>query len=1170
MVAFVREALARLLAVARLSSRLRPARAASAHGQASSLLDVRPIAPDAALRALEAALADPEELIRIGAARAAPWLAPKGAAELLSARQAHLPEPLPVAEASILAIAMEWAGGDGLPLAARILQTTPEVVEAATAGDGEHWARAMNQLVDRIGRPGRFRLLQPFFVAHRVRTGPPQEQTDHDEEEPDAGQRKVRAARWAFEDACRDFSSFGSDTAARASLDAAFADTLSRLDTGDMDGAVERLLVFAITHQDERARLTAQRMLPAFGTQAAEPLLAMLAEQSAIQTCPEVMAAIAAEPRGYIPEGATSERLRAFLACETLEGFTDRPTAFAVVHAALSGNGPERARAQRVAARMSADVALPVLVWSALHGSTLSERVEARILLDRILARDHGLGIRFHRIGATEVKPEALSWLNRIVRPAPDRQAWTDNEDVALAVLSEAIAVLPNLFGDAGPMYKELGTAERLDNFIAAEGVIRSGRDDSDAREYVPRSAPPSPLRPERAPASESIADRDASFDAIVNIDLPDIEVPDLDLHVPDSAEDAGAAAPLPEPAPRFTDIQLFDADRELGRLEPLVHGRAYTLSIAVRTLRLGLTKDRQEQPDVRIPGQTQTETVWAIVSDESTAEFDDEEGGAFEIDRRFASFRLPAMGDSETAAVFGLTPRVKAFRQRGGGRGRIGIRLYHRLNLIDHLELDLRLEVQPGQPLSPPDDPALKVVFCRAQGTSVEALEPDRAARALNISISRVADAEATYRFAVALGGAAGIPQTYAVKRLRADQLDTFMTRFRNILLDTVFAEAFAKTELSPAACTKTLTDLTRLGQDVLTTLFDYGEDGDFFSLGQIMLEALPQAPVVQIVLGKGAENLVLPWQILTVDNRPPPAPGVAVARVKPEDNLWGLRFVLEVKRCGDGVDRRAPAERDRRPIKVRYGNWPFANEAQHRARLAQIIAAHGDEAILVEPVLKGAADFVEALKGGGQLIYLYAHGHAAAPATPSAMALRDRTLTKLSDVQEELKQNAAGLPPAELEPRVAALQALKDVVGQGDEVSALILSLATVRLTDLLLALPPDGAKLTDAPVLFLNTCQSAQIWNGVENSFVSFFLSRGARAIIGSEATIPAVFADRFGCEVMGRIFQGETIGEAVRQARLTLLQASRNPLGLCYSVYGAGDARLIPPRTMGMGG
>ncbi|MFG1286039.1 CHAT domain-containing protein [Xanthobacter versatilis] len=1168
MVAFVRKAVAWLL------SRLRPARAASAHGKASSLLDTCPTAPDASLRALGAALADPEELIRIGAARAAPYLAPKGAAELLWARQEQLAEPLPVAEASSLAIAIEWAGGNGVPLAARILQTTPEVVEAATAGDGAHWAREMNQLVDRIARPGRFRLLQPFFVAHRLRTGPPQDQPEHDEEEPDAGQRKARAARWAFENACRDFSSFGSDAAVRASLDAAFADTLGRLDAGDTDGAVERLLAFAITHQDERVRLTAQRMLPAFGTQASEPLLAMLADHSTIRPGPEVMAAIAAEPRGYIPEGATSESLRAFLASETLEDFTDRPTAFAVVQSALSGDEPARTRAQRVAARMSADVALPVLAWRALKGDDWSERVEPLTLLTRILIRDSALGLRFHRVGTTEVKPESLIWFGKCILTTTDRPAWTDNEEVALAVMAEAIAILPSLFGDSGYMYKELSTAERLDHFISAKGEIGPRFDDFVASEILADSLTRSPSpSPGEAPARPPTADWNTPFDAIVNIDPLDLNLP-LPEAAPDAAQEATVepppTAPLPEPAPRFTDIQLFEAERELGPLEPLVHGRAYTLSIAVRTLRLGLTKERQEQPDVRIPGQTQTETVWAIVSDESTAEFDDAEGGAFDIDRRFASFRLPVTGDSETAALFTLTPRVKAFRQRGGGRGRIGVRLYHRLNLIDHLELELRLEVQPNQPLSPPDDPALKVVFCRALGTSVEPLDPDRAARTLNIAISRVADTEATYRFAVALGDADGAPRTYAVKRLRSDQLDTFMTRFRAILLDAVFGEAFAKAELSPAACTKTLTDLTRLGQDVLTTLFDYGEGGDFFSLGQIMLEALPQAPVVQIMLGKGAENLALPWQILTVDNRPPPAPGAGAARVKPEDNLWGLRFVLEVKRCGDGVDRRPPAGRDRRPIKVRYGNWPFANEAQHRARLAQIIAAHGDEAILVEPVLKGATDFVEALKGGGELIYLYAHGHAAAPTTPSAMALRDRTLAKLADVEEELKRNAAGLPSAELEPRVAALKALKDVVGQGDEASALTLSLATVRLTDLLLALPPDGAKLTDAPVLFLNTCQSAQIWNGVENSFVSFFLSRGARAIIGSEATIPAVFADRFGCEVMGRIFQGETIGEAVRQARLTLLQASRNPLGLCYALYGAGDARLIPQRTMGMGG
>jgi len=43
----------------------------------------------------------------------------------------------------------------------------------------------------------------------------------------------------------------------------------------------------------------------------------------------------------------------------------------------------------------------------------------------------------------------------------------------------------------------------------------------------------------------------------------------------------------------------------------------------------------------------------------------------------------------------------------------------------------------------------------------------------------------------------------------------------------------------------------------------------------------------------------------------------------------------------------------------------------------------------------------------------------------------------------------------------------------------------------------------ELRDAPIVFLNMCESAQLWSGLRNSFVGFFLDRGARAIIGAEA-------------------------------------------------------------------
>ncbi len=88
------------------------------------------------------------------------------------------------------------------------------------------------------------------------------------------------------------------------------------------------------------------------------------------------------------------------------------------------------------------------------------------------------------------------------------------------------------------------------------------------------------------------------------------------------------------------------------------------------------------------------------------------------------------------------------------------------------------------------------------------------------------------------------------------------------------------------------------------------------------------------------------------------------------------------------------------------------------------------------------------------------------------------------------------------------------------------------------------------------------SAQIWNAVEGSFVGFFLGRGARAVLGTESTIPIVFADVFGLAVLKELFAGRTLGEAVLTARKALLGDQNNPLGLCYSVYGAADASLFP--------
>jgi hypothetical protein len=191
-----------------------------------------------------------------------------------------------------------------------------------------------------------------------------------------------------------------------------------------------------------------------------------------------------------------------------------------------------------------------------------------------------------------------------------------------------------------------------------------------------------------------------------------------------------------------------------------------------------------------------------------------------------------------------------------------------------------------------------------------------------------------------------------------------------------------------------------------------------------------------------------------------------------------------------------------------------------------------------------------------------VYAHGHAAAPSTPFWAKLHDKLRQRIEMLAEKVKSNPLGLPTKQAEEDRANHEHLLKVTSNEAE-SSLTLSKSEIFLTGLLAEMARDRRRLDDAPIVFLNTCESAQVWNGVKGSFIGFFLSRGARAVIGSESTIPVVLADVFGGEVLKEIFAGRSVGEALLSARLSLLKEHLNPLGLCYCIYGAADAHVVPP-------
>jgi hypothetical protein len=234
----------------------------------------------------------------------------------------------------------------------------------------------------------------------------------------------------------------------------------------------------------------------------------------------------------------------------------------------------------------------------------------------------------------------------------------------------------------------------------------------------------------------------------------------------------------------------------------------------------------------------------------------------------------------------------------------------------------------------------------------------------------------------------------------------------------------------------------------------------------------------------------------------------------------------------------------------------------------LKEIVNAASIASQLADPIVDTRQSFVAALQGGGgELVYVYAHGHSATPSTPAGLRFRDKVRQQIDEVGKEIEKNRL-LSTTELEEKKKILEQFKKVTSDGAD-SLLTLTFSAVTLTNLLVEMPPGGRRLADAPIVILNTCESAQVWNAVEGSFVGFFLSRGARAVLGTETTIPVVVADAFGRAVLEAMFQGRSLGEAVHYARLTLLKNEKNPLGLCYSIYGAADARLFSTHAVPIG-
>lgn len=139
----------------------------------------------------------------------------------------------------------------------------------------------------------------------------------------------------------------------------------------------------------------------------------------------------------------------------------------------------------------------------------------------------------------------------------------------------------------------------------------------------------------------------------------------------------------------------------------------------------------------------------------------------------------------------------------------------------------------------------------------------------------------------------------------------------------------------------------------------------------------------------------------------------------------------------------------------------------------------------------------------------------------------------------------------------------ALSASLAQGGA-QASVLQLAkgdSVTLKDFMLRAPND-IRLDSAPLVFINACESAELSPLFYNGFMPYFVDKGARGLIGTECSVPGLFAMDWAQKFFDQFLAGKPLGQIFLDLRRDYFFNHRNILGLLYAVYCDADTQVTP--------
>ena len=319
---------------------------------------------------------------------------------------------------------------------------------------------------------------------------------------------------------------------------------------------------------------------------------------------------------------------------------------------------------------------------------------------------------------------------------------------------------------------------------------------------------------------------------------------------------------------------------------------------------------------------------------------------------------------------------------------------------------------------------------------------------------------------------------------------------------------------------------------------------------------EHLRDGDVVQIWIARDAHDFIYPWNWL-YDRRVEPGKRHVVEQAA----FWGSRFVIEqLPEYAETVGRALPEAIAADPmLRIRVGVFPFEKTTDRQRTFFRSLGDSHPQRI--DQQVWDADEAWEAYlpASDSQILYFYTHGHTAKPATIAGQQSYDMIGAWKSWLATGAADESDGLRLY----RERGLAELQELEGDHALLDETHIRLAHGRL--LLRELREMARLEKGAPLVFLNMCESAQVFPTISEGLIDTFLKRGARTVIGTEMPMLPHFADLFSRRFFERfLYCGD--GGAAPDAGVVLLELRRtflsqkNPLGFAYTLFGDARARL----------